>query len=85
MDSVEVMSILWNQASPPSSAILLTTAKPFSSLLPQITTLAPSLAQSLAIPIPIPEVEPVTMTTFPSSLFIVSYSFFQHLFYQTAD
>ena len=63
IESVFVKSNAWNHALPPSAVISSTTFCPRSTLRPVMTTVAASLAQSFAIPIPIPLVEPVTMIT----------------------
>ena len=50
------------------------TRSPASTVLPETTTLAPSLANSSADPFPMPAVDPVTMATFPASLMCFSWS-----------
>ena len=49
---------------------------PFSSDLPEITTRAPSLMNSLAVSAPIPLVPPVINATFPFNLSILLISIY---------
>ena len=72
MSSTLAISAITANASPPAATMSSTTACALSSFLPVTTTLAPSAAYNLAVERPIPEVEPVTIATFPSSLPIFS-------------
>ena len=68
MSSTLAMSAITAIASPPAALISSTTAFALSSFLPVTTTFAPSAANLFAVSRPIPEVEPVIIATFPSSL-----------------
>ena len=54
-------------ASPPPFFISVILLCPSSSKRSQITTLAPSVANNLAVAAPIPNAPPVTKATFPSN------------------
>jgi hypothetical protein len=50
--------------SPPDSLTSLRVSSPSLSRLAAITTLIPSLASAIAVVLPVPELEPVTIATF---------------------
>ena len=77
MSSGLAISAITANASPPAALMSSTTAFALSSFLPVTTTFAPSAANTLAVERPIPEVDPVTIATFPSSLPIY-FTFLNH-------
>ena len=75
------MSAITYIASFPSALMSSTTAFALSSFLPVTTTFAPSCANSFADALPIPDVAPVTIATFPSNFAIINFSLIKILFY----
>ena len=67
--SARFLTLAWrNDASPPAATISSVVAWPASALRFTTSTLAPSFANTAAMPLPMPRPAPVTIAAFPCNV-----------------